>query len=126
MSRSTGRAEIVRAVDECICYQVTDIVKIMEKESGYPVAQVGADGGGSKGRFLMQFQSDMLNVPVNASRNPELSATGAGYAAGLGSGFYDMSVFENSDYERYEPLMREEDRARKLDGWKDAVRRVLL
>ena len=126
MSRSTGRAEIVRAVDECIVYQVTDIVKIMEEESGYPVAQVSADGGGSKGRFLMQFQSDMLNVPVNASRNPELSATGAGYAAGLGLGLYDESVFENRDYESYAPQISEEERARKMNGWKDAVRRVLL
>ena len=68
----------------------------------------------------------MLNVPVNASRNPELSATGAGYAAGLGLGLYDESVFENRDYESYAPQISEEERARKMNGWKDAVRRVLL
>ena len=64
MGRQTGRAELVRAVDECIAYQVTDIVKLMEEESGFPILEVRADGGASRGEFLMHFQSDLLNVPV--------------------------------------------------------------
>ena len=126
MGRQTGRAELVRAVDECIAYQVTDIVKLMEEESGFPILEVRADGGASRGEFLMHFQSDLLNVPVYAAENEEISGTGAGLAAGFGLGFYDDSVFEGRAYREYTPEMDEEYRRRKYDGWKDAVKRVLL
>lgn len=126
MGRQTGRAELVRAVDECIAYQVTDIVKLMEEESGFPILEVRADGGASRGEFLMHFQSDLLNVPVYAAENEEISGTGAGLAAGFGLGFYDSSVFEGRAYREYTPEMDEECRRRKYEGWKDAVRRVLL
>lgn len=126
MSRNTGRAELVKAVDECIAYQVTDIVRIMSQESGAPLSEVRADGGGSKGRFLMQFQSDILGIPVYASDNEELSGTGAGWAAGLGLGLYDESIFGRSHYQAYQPHMSAELQKQKYDGWKDAVRRVLM
>lgn len=126
MGRQTGKAELVRAVDECIAYQVADIVKLMEEESGFPILEVRADGGASRGEFLMGFQSDILNVPVYAAENEEISGTGAGLAAGFGLGFYDESVFRDRAYREYKPRMSEERRRRKYEGWKDAVRRVLM
>ena len=126
MGRQTGRAELVRAVDECIAYQVADIVYLMQQESGYPIQEVRADGGASRGEFLMQFQSDLLNVPVYAAENDEISGTGAGLAAGFGLGLYDERVFEDRPYRSYRPQMTEEMRSVKYSGWKDAVKRVLL
>ena len=126
MGRQTGRAELVRAVDECIAYQVADIVYLMQQESGYPIQEVRADGGASRGEFLMQFQSDLLNVPVYAAENEEISGTGAGLAAGFGLGLYDEQVFEGRAYRSYRPRMTEEMRKIKYSGWKDAVKRVLL
>ena len=125
MSRHTGKAELVKAVDECIAYQVADIVKLMAEESGAALSEVRADGGASRGRFLMQFQSDILNIPVFASDNEELSGTGAGYAAGLGAGLYDERIFEDRTYREYRPGMSAEERERKYAGWQDAVSRVL-
>ena len=74
----------------------------------------------------MQFQSDLLNVPVYAAENEEISGTGAGLAAGFGLGLYDERVFEDRPYRSYRPQMTEEMRSVKYSGWKDAVKRVLL
>ena len=126
MGRQTGKNELVRAVDECIAYQVADIVYLMQEESGFPVEEVRADGGASRGQFLMQFQSDLLNAPVFAAENEEISGTGAGLAAGFGLGLYDDSVYEGRDYRSYKTQMSDERRKEKYDGWKDAVSRVLL
>lgn len=126
MGRQTGRAELIRAVDECIAYQVADIVYLMQEESGFPLEEVRADGGASRGEFLMQFQSDLLNTPVYAAENEEISGTGAGLAAGFGLGMYTDSVFEGRQYRAYRPQMTEERRKQKYDGWKDAVKRVLM
>ena len=86
MTRSTGKAEIVKAAEECIAYQITDLVLLMQQESGLPITEIRVDGGPTKDKYLMQFQSDMLSIPVAVPKNEELSGIGAAYAAGFALG----------------------------------------
>ena len=125
MSRTTGRAELVRAGLEAIAYQITDIVQLMQQEASIPQIELRVDGGPSRNGWLMQFQSDMLNSPVLVPEAEELSCVGVAYAAGMALGMYNDSIFENNRYFRYEPKMDEAARQEKHAGWKDAVRRVL-
>ncbi len=125
MSRTTGRAELVRAGLEAIAYQITDIVQLMQQEANIPEIELRVDGGPSRNKWLMQFQSDMLKSPVLVPEAEELSCVGVAYAAGMALGLYDDSIFENNRYFRYEPRMDETTRKEKHAGWKEAVRRIL-
>ncbi len=125
MTRSTGKAEIVKAAEECIAYQITDLVLLMQQESGMPVTELRVDGGPTKDRFLMQFQSDMLSIPVAVPHNEELSGIGAAYAAGFALGIWDKSVYEKEQRTRYTASMTDEIRQKRYDGWKQAVKSVL-
>lgn len=122
MTRTTGRNEIVRAALDCIAYQISDIVKAMSQGSGMKVSQLRVDGGPTRNAYLMQRQSDLLNIPVRIPESEELSGIGAAYAAGLSAGLYDASVFERPGRKEYQPVMPESDRQRLYDGWLDAVR----
>ena len=97
MTRSTGKAEIVKAAEECIAYQITDLVLLMQQESGLPITEIRVDGGPTKDKYLMQFQSDMLSIPVAVPKNEELSGIGAAYAAGFALGLWDQSVYEKEE-----------------------------
>ena len=125
MSRTTGRAELVRAGLEAIAYQITDIVQLMQQEAHIPEIELRVDGGPSRNGWLMQFQSDMLKSPVLVPEAEELSCVGVAYAAGMALGLYDDGIFENNRYFRYEPQMDETTRQEKHAGWKEAVRRIL-
>ncbi len=125
MTRNTGKAEIVKAAEECIAYQITDLVLLMQQESGMPVTELRVDGGPTKDRFLMQFQSDMLSIPVAVPHNEELSGIGAAYAAGFALGIWDKSVYEKEQRTRYTASMTDETRQKRYDGWKQAVKSVL-
>lgn len=125
MTRSTGKAEIVKAAEECIAYQITDLVLLMQQESGMPVTELRVDGGPTKDRYLMQFQSDMLSIPVAVPHNEELSGIGAAYAAGFALGIWDKSVYEKEQRTRYTASMTDETRQKRYDGWKQAVKSVL-
>ena len=124
MSRTTGKNEVVRAGLECIAYQIADIVSAMAESAGTPIGELRVDGGPTRNRYLMQFQSDILNIPVRIPDAEELSGIGAAWAAGLSAGIYDNRVFDSLKRNSFSPLMGEEERARKLSGWHDAVRRV--
>ena len=126
MTRSTGKAEIVKAAEECIAYQITDLVLLMQQESGMPVTELRVDGGPTKDRYLMQFQSDMLSIPVAVPHNEELSGIGAAYAAGFALGIWDKSVYEKEQRTRYTASMTDETRQKRYDGWKQAVKSVLI
>lgn len=125
MTRSTGKAEIVKAAEECIAYQITDLVLLMQQESGMPVTELRVDGGPTKDRYLMQFQSDMLSIPVAVPHNEELSGIGAAYAAGFALGIWDKSVYEKEQRTRYTASMTDETRQKRYDGWKQAIKSVL-
>lgn len=125
MTRTTGKAEIVKAAVECIAYQITDIVKVMSEEAGVAIGELRVDGGPTKNSYLMQFQSDMLDIPVQVPSQEELSGIGAGYLAGIVLGFYENSIFESIKRSKYEPSMQEIRRRELYHGWENAVKSVL-
>ena len=124
MTRTTGKNEICRAALDCIVYQITDIVKAMGESAGLTIGELRVDGGPTRNKYLMQFQSDMLNIPVRIPDSEELSGIGAAYAAGLAVGMYDESVFNVLKRTSYTPDMAEDVRGGKYAGWKDAVAMV--
>lgn len=93
MTRSTGKNEIVKAALDCIVYHITDIVEAMRASSGITISGLRVDGGPTRNKYLMQFQSDMLNIPVRVPDAEELSGIGAAYCAEISVGLYgdDMS-----------------------------------
>lgn len=126
MTRTTGKAEIVKAAVECIAYQITDIVKVMSEEADVMIGELRVDGGPTRNRYLMQFQSDLLNIPVQVPDLEELSGIGAGYLAGIALGCYDRdTIFESINRGKYEPAMKEGIREELYKGWLKAVKSVL-
>lgn len=125
MTRTTGRAEIVRAGLECIAYQIQDIMEAMSEDSQVEVHELRVDGGPTKNAYLMQFQSDIAGIDVQVPDSDELSGMGAAYAAGLALGIWDSTIFDRLNRRKYEPEMKEEMRNKKYEGWKRAVEKVL-
>lgn len=125
MTRTTGKAEVVRAGLECIAYQITDIVKAMCEDAGVRLGELRVDGGPTKNEYLMQFQSDIADVAVQVPDSEELSGIGPAYAAGLALGVWDESVFGRLNRVKYAPGMDGEMRKKKYNGWKAAVSTVL-
>lgn len=121
MSRGTGRAELVKAAEECIAYQIADVVHVMEQESHREIAELRVDGGPTRDRYLMQFQSDILNTDILVPEYEELSATGAAYTAGIAAGLYPQKILSGDSRARYSPRMPEEARNKKYAGWQRAV-----
>ncbi len=125
MTRTTGKNEIVRAAEDCIVYQIADIIGIMSRESGISIDSLRVDGGASRDRYLMQFQSDILGIPVRVASVEELSGVGAAYTAGLALGVYTKEVFERMTRQDYLPQMDAATRAKKRAGWDKALSVVL-
>ncbi len=125
MTRTTGRAEIVRAAEECIAYQIADIIELMQQESGITLQELRVDGGPTRDRYLMQFQSDILGLPVLVPATEELSGVGAAYAAGLATGVFGPGIFQRISRQTYKPAMTAEIRAKRRAGWEKAVEMVL-
>ncbi|MCF0229205.1 MAG: glycerol kinase GlpK, partial [Parasporobacterium sp.] len=123
MDRTTGRNEIVRAGLESIAYQITDVINAMESDSGENVDLVKTDGGPTKNRYLMQFQSNMLDASVCVSETEELSNMGVAYGAGLKAGIYAPDIFTTLGYREFVPCMEKERRNKKLEGWRAAVKK---
>lgn len=122
MTRRTGKNEIVRAAEECIAYQIADVLAAMEEDAGLKVRQLRVDGGPTRDRFLMQFQSDMIQKDVVVPDAEELSAIGAAYLAGIASGlFRPDALFTARSTKTYSPSMPEGRRKAKYDGWRHAV-----
>lgn len=122
ISRLTGRAELVRAGLECIAYQITDIVRAMEKDTSMRLRQLRVDGGPTRNDYLMQFQSDLTGAELRVPSNEELSGIGAALMAGLAAGVYRDEIFESLRYTSFTPAMDPVLCARKYAGWKEAVR----
>ena len=122
MGRTTGRAEVVRAALDSIAFQVTDVLKAMEQDSGCALRELRTDGGPAKNACLMQMQSDLADVRVSAAEQEELSAMGAAYLAGLTAGIYRREeLFARMKYRQYQPAMEEKSREMKYAAWKKAV-----
>jgi glycerol kinase len=127
VTRGTTRAHIARAMLEAICYETRDVVEAMEQDSSISLKELRCDGGASGNGFLMQFQSDILGVPVEVPEVAETTALGAAYLAGLATGYWaDRS--EISDKwrlaRRYTPGMDAAERTRLYKRWSMAVERA--
>lgn len=124
ITRGTSRGHIVRAALESIAFQVSDIVRAMEKDSGIKITRLAVDGGASKNNFLMQFQADILNCPVARPDCVETSALGAAYLAGITAGLWSgvEEVREFCSDERvFSPNMTQRMRLELTEGWEKAV-----
>lgn len=124
MGRGTGRAEIVKAAEESIGYQIADIVKVM-REEGVTLSELRADGGPTRDKYLIQFQSDILNIPVAVPEREELSGIGAGYCAGIAAGVYPQDIYARAERQIYSPEKNESWREKRLSGWENAVNLLL-
>ena len=122
ITRLTGKAELVKAGLDCIAYQITDIVRAMERDTGRTLVQLRVDGGPTANGYLMQLQSDLLEAQVLIPSHEELSGIGAAWLAGLSCGVYNDTVFTAMQHRTYAPCMAGEVRKKKYSGWQDAVR----
>jgi glycerol kinase len=127
ITRGTTRAHLARAALESICYQTRDVVATMERESGIRLKELRADGGAVSNRFLMQFQSDILGVPIEVPAVTETTALGAAYLAGLAVGFWQSRAELDAKWklaQRYEPQMKATEREELYERWLKAVERA--
>ncbi|MDR2100942.1 MAG: glycerol kinase [Treponema sp.] len=122
MNRGTKRAHLIRAAEECIAYQIRDVIEVMNGSSPRPLAVLKVDGGGCKDRFLTAFQADILGVDLEISENGELSGAGAAYNAAIGAGLAPgEQFFLHKGGTRLGPSMDGEKRDRLYQGWRRAV-----
>jgi glycerol kinase len=127
LTRGSGRGHIARAALEAIAYQTRDVLEAMEADSRLRLHTLRVDGGAARNDLLMQFQADILDVPVQRPAVTETTALGAAYLAGLAVGFWrDTSeLAANWSAERtFEPQMSAERREMLYDGWRRAVERA--
>jgi glycerol kinase len=128
LTRGTQKEHFVRATLESLAYQTKDVLTAMEADSGISLKTLRVDGGAVKNNFLMQFQSDMLGVPVERPVVNETTALGAAYLAGLAVGYWkDQSeIAKQWNIDRtFEPSMNEEKRNELYEGWKKAVKAAM-
>jgi len=128
MTRGTTKAHIARASLESIAYQTYDVLKAMEADSGIVLKELRVDGGATANNLLMQFQSDILGVPVVRPKVTETTALGAAYLAGLGVGYW--SSIEDirqqwTEDRRFQPAMDKTQTQQLLKGWQRAVKAAI-
>jgi glycerol kinase len=129
LTRGSNKNHIIRAALESIAYQSKDLLETMRLDSGIPIMNLKVDGGASSNKFLMQFQSDIMNVKVLKPIITETTALGAAYLAGLAVGFWkDKEELSKKWFlaKEYGPRMTGEEREELYRGWKKAVERVKL
>ena len=125
ITRGVNKYHIIRATLESLAYQVNDVLKAMEADSGITLSVLKVDGGASANNFLMQVQADLSGAPVNRPKCVETTAMGAAYLAGLAAGFWSSQeeIREKWASDRvFTPQISAEQREEKLKGWKRAVR----
>jgi glycerol kinase len=126
ITRGTKKGHIVRATLEAIDYQVRDVIDVMSKEAGVKIPSLRVDGGGTANSLLMQFQADILGIPVQLSAVPDTTALGAGFLAGLAVGFWKDTheiARKCSTSLTYKPKIPIEQREELYHNWKRAVER---
>ena len=128
LTRATRREHIVRAALESIAYQTRELAEAMEADCGSELEELRVDGGATANDFLMQFQADILGVPVVRPAYAETTALGAAFLAGLATGFWsgtdELEQFWKVD-RRFQPEMASSRRGECYAGWKEAIARAL-
>ena len=126
ITRGTNKGHIVRATLEAIAYQVKDVVDVMSKEADIAVPHLRVDGGGTGNSLLMQFQADILGIPIQLTSIPDTTALGAGFLAGLAVGVWENTgeiAKRRYTSRTFEPKMPAEKREELYHDWKRAVER---
>jgi glycerol kinase len=125
LTRGSTRAHVARAAVESIAFQSADLIEAMQQDGG-PLAELRVDGGAARNDLLMQFQADLLGVPVLRPVNTETTAFGAAAFAGLGAGLWHSQEELASLWQldkRFEPRMPRDEVARRRERWRQAVER---
>ncbi len=128
LTRGTGRAHIARAAVESIAYQVADLLDAMQTDSGIELEELRVDGGATSNDTLLQFQSDILGIPVVRSKTTETTALGAGYLAGLAVGFWESKEELKTHWQSdriYTPQMATAKAKELREKWNEAVKRAM-
>jgi len=127
LTRGTTRAHLARAALEGIAYQVADVLSAMENDAKIRLRELRVDGGACVNNLLMQFQADLLGVPVVRPRVAETTALGAAYLAGLGVGFWrnqsEIAEQWQADH-RFTPVSKPATRKQLMVGWSKALARA--
>ena len=121
LTRGTNRGHIARACIEAMAYQSKDLIKVMEEDLHEKIGMIKVDGGASVNKMLVQFQSDILEIPVIKPQLAETTALGAARLAGLAVDFYKREDFRDEDALVYEPKMSHEEVEEKYGRWLAAV-----
>ena len=122
LTRGTEKEHFIRATLESLCYQTRDVMEAMSKDSNIEVNNLRVDGGAVKNNFLMQFQADIVDTPVERPEIQETTALGAAYLAGLAVGFWDSKdEIAHRWKKEFEPQMEDQERTKLYKGWKKAV-----
>ena len=128
LTRDTTREQIVRAALKSIAFQSMDVINAMEQDTGRKIFELRVDGGATENRFLMQFQADILKVPVLIPEIRESTALGTAYLAGITCGLFG-SINEiavgNTIIERFNPAMHDDLRSKHIKLWKETVSRLV-
>ncbi len=125
LTRGTTKEDIIKATLQSIAYQVRDIIDTMQDDTGIKIPVLKVDGGAANNEYLMQFQTDILNVPIQRAENLETTALGAAFLAGLAVGYWKDTDEIREFYEAgklFEVQMEEERREKLYNGWKKAVK----
>lgn len=128
LTRGTGKAHIARAAVESIAYQTADLLTAMRADAGIELNELRVDGGATRNDLLMQFQANVLQMPVLRSKTAETTALGAAYLAGLAVGFWkskeELAEHWTAD-RRFEPTMRAAEASRLMGRWHEAILRSM-
>ena len=128
ISLDTKKEHIVCAVLEGICFRIKDILEGIIEDTKIDVKKIMVDGGVSQNKFVLQFLSDILGMEVEHSANPETTALGAAFMAGLAVGYWksEEELLQLKRVDKiYKPQMTEEERKKKYSCWKDIISRSL-
>ncbi|MBU1092841.1 MAG: glycerol kinase GlpK [Firmicutes bacterium] len=124
LTRGTSKEHVARAVLEAICYQSMDVLRAMEDDTKIPIKILKVDGGATVNNFLMQFQSDIMNLDVERPKIQETTALGAAYLAGLATGYWKSKDEIKTSWKLeklFSPKMSDENRKENIRGWHTAV-----
>ncbi len=127
ITRGSTRGHIARAALEAIAFQSTELLRCMTADAGQPLKELRVDGGASRNNLMMQFQADLLGVPVVRPRVTETTALGAAYLAGLATGFWQSRDELRANWQvdrRFEPRMSRDQAAARISEWNRAVERA--
>jgi glycerol kinase len=127
ITRGTNRSHLARAALEAIAFQSADVLRAMEQDSAQPLAELRVDGGASENDLLLQFQADLLGVPVVRPAVTQTTALGAAWLAGLGAGFWSSVEEVGANWRierRFEPQRDRDWAAGRMAGWAQAVERA--